>query len=64
LVNIPGATAASYTIPPATLADSPTLFRCVVTNAAGNATSACELLLVTNADNTQRAGATQPSAGQ
>ena len=38
--NIAGANAATYTTPPLTLADHLTLFRCVVTNAAGSATSA------------------------
>jgi poly(3-hydroxybutyrate) depolymerase len=47
LKDIPGATEAAYTTPPATLADHLTLFRCVVSNAAGNATSASEMLFVT-----------------
>jgi hypothetical protein len=38
-VNINGATSPSYTINPATFADDQTKFRCVVTNAFGNATS-------------------------
>ncbi len=38
-VNIPGATAASYTLSPATFADTGAKFRCVVTNAFGSATS-------------------------
>jgi poly(3-hydroxybutyrate) depolymerase len=45
MVDIPGATAATYTTP----ADHRTLFRCIVTNPAGSATSANELLLVTSA---------------
>jgi hypothetical protein len=47
MTDIPGATRASYTTPPPTLADRLTLFRCVVSNAAGNATSADEMLFVT-----------------
>ena len=48
MVNIPGATNATYTTPLTTLSDHLTLFRCVVTNPAGNATSACEMLFVTS----------------
>ena len=59
-VDIPGATAATYAPPAATLADHRTLFRCLVTNAAGTAVSAGEMMLVTSADNTPKAGATQP----
>jgi hypothetical protein len=47
MADIPGATHATYTIPPPTLADHLTLFRCVVSNAAGNVTSADEILFVT-----------------
>jgi hypothetical protein len=47
--DIPGATQAIYTTPPARSADSLTLFRCVVSNAAGNATSASEMLMVSAA---------------
>jgi poly(3-hydroxybutyrate) depolymerase len=47
MADIPGATQATYTIPPATLADHLTLFRSVVSNAAGNVTSADEMLFVT-----------------
>ena len=50
MVDIPGATGATYVTPVTTLADHVTLFRCVVTNAAGSATSANELLFVTAAD--------------
>ncbi|MEK6333338.1 MAG: PQQ-dependent sugar dehydrogenase [Acidobacteriota bacterium] len=39
MVNISGATSASYTLSPTTLADNGAKFRCVVTNAFGNATS-------------------------
>jgi hypothetical protein len=46
MADIPGATAAAYTTPPAALADHGTLFRCVVSNRSGNATSASELLAV------------------
>jgi poly(3-hydroxybutyrate) depolymerase len=49
MADIPGATGAIYTIPAATLDDHLTLFRCVVSNAAGNATSASEMLFVTAA---------------
>ena len=49
MADIPGATAATYTTPPTTLADHTTLFRCVVSNAAGNVTSASEMLMVTTA---------------
>lgn len=49
MVNIPGATAANYTTPVTALTDHLTLFRCVVSNAAGNATSASEMLFVTAA---------------
>jgi uncharacterized protein (TIGR03437 family) len=38
-VNIPGATSSSYTLTPTALADDAARFRCVVTNAFGNATS-------------------------
>ena len=47
MADIPGATEATYTTPLTTLADHLTLFRCVVSNAAGNATSADEMLFVT-----------------
>jgi hypothetical protein len=47
MTNIPGATAASYTTPPGTLADQHTLFRCVVANAAGSVTSGTEMFFVT-----------------
>jgi poly(3-hydroxybutyrate) depolymerase len=47
MADIPGATAATYTTPPTTLADHTTLFRCVVSNAAGSTTSASEMLMVT-----------------
>ncbi len=46
MVDIPGATAATYTTPPATLLNQ--LFRCTASNAAGNATSATEFMLVTS----------------
>lgn len=49
MADIPGATAASHTTPPTTLADHTTLFRCVVSNAAGSSTSASEMLMVTTA---------------
>jgi hypothetical protein len=47
MADVPGATQATYTIPALTLADHLTLFRCVVANAAGNVTSADEMLFVT-----------------
>ena len=48
MADIPGATGAAYQTPATTLADNHTLFRCVVTNPAGNATSASEILFVTD----------------
>jgi poly(3-hydroxybutyrate) depolymerase len=47
MTDIPGGTQATYTTPPPTVADHLTLFRCVVSNAAGNVTSADEMLFVT-----------------
>jgi hypothetical protein len=47
MVDIPGANHSVYTTPPATLEDNHKLFRCVVSNAAGNAVSATEMILVT-----------------
>jgi poly(3-hydroxybutyrate) depolymerase len=47
MMDIAGATEATYTTPPATLADHGTLFRCVASNRSGNATSASEMLAVT-----------------
>jgi hypothetical protein len=49
MTDIPGATEAAYATPLTTLADHLTLFRCVVSNSAGNATSANEVLFVTTA---------------
>ena len=49
MADIPGATDATYTVPATTLEDHLTLFHCVVSNAAGNATSASEMLFVTAA---------------
>lgn len=46
--NIPGATAATYTLPAATLADDGATFRVVVTNASGAATSNPAALNVTS----------------
>ncbi len=46
-VNIPGATAASYTTPATTLADSGATFRCIVSNLYGSATSTASTLMVT-----------------
>jgi PKD repeat protein len=42
--DIPGATEATYTSPPATLADDLATFRCAVTNAAGSVTSRSAVL--------------------
>ncbi len=49
LTDIAGANGPSYATPPTVLADHTTLFRCVVTNSAGSATSASEMLFVTTA---------------
>jgi hypothetical protein len=49
MADIPGANQAGYTSPPATLEDTHKLFRCVVSNASGNAVSATEMILVTAA---------------
>jgi hypothetical protein len=46
-VNIPGATGASYTTPATTLADNGAVFRCRVSNTAGNVTSGSATLTVT-----------------
>jgi glucose/arabinose dehydrogenase len=46
-VGIPGATASSYTLSPATLADSGATFRVVVANALGSVTSSAATLTVT-----------------
>ena len=48
MVNIAGATGSTYTKPSTTDADSGTVIRCVVSNAAGSVTSASELLLVSD----------------
>ena len=44
--NIPGATQATYGTPPLVLSDNATLFRCVVSNSAGAATSTAATLTV------------------
>jgi hypothetical protein len=46
LVNIPGANSKTYTIPAVSLTDNGSLFRCVVTSAAGLSNSASALLKV------------------
>ncbi len=46
-VNIPGATAPSYTTPATTLANSGATFRCIVSNLYGSATSTAATLTVT-----------------
>ena len=48
MADIPGASAATYTTPPAATTTAQ-LFRCTATNAAGSATSASEFMLVTTA---------------
>ncbi len=49
--DIPGATSASYTTPPATPGDDGSMFRCIVSNAAGSATSSeAELVVITDDD--------------
>jgi len=45
--DIPGASAVTYTPPAARMSDHRTLFRCIITNAAGTAVSASEIMLVT-----------------
>lgn len=45
-VDIPGATADKYTISATTMADSRTLFRCIVSNRAGSTASTAEMVLV------------------
>ncbi len=45
-VDIPGATFPSYTTPPTTDEDKGAIFRCIVTNAAGNTTSGDAVLTV------------------
>lgn len=47
MTDIPGATGATYTTPPADLAEHHALFRCLVSNAAGSVASASEMLFVT-----------------
>lgn len=47
MVDVPGASEATYMTPVTTLADHVTLYRCVVTNSAGSRTSASEILFVT-----------------
>ena len=49
MADIPGATSSTYTFSQPTLADHLTLMRCVVSNAAGSAISASEMLFVTAA---------------
>ena len=47
MTDIPGAVEATYSVPRTALADHLKLFRCVVSNQAGNVTSAAEMLFVT-----------------
>lgn len=49
MTDIPGATSATYTTSPAVSGDNASIFRCTASNAAGSATSASEMLLVTAA---------------
>jgi len=49
MADIAGATDATYTMPATAIADHLTIFRCVVSNAAGSSTSASEMLFVTAA---------------
>ena len=46
-LDLPGATAGTYTTPVLALADTGTQFRCIATNAAGSATSAVATVTVT-----------------
>lgn len=66
MVDIPGATAASYTTPVVTAGDVPSLFRCIVTNAAGNATSATEAMVIIKADGAKplKTAPEKPSSGK
>jgi glucose/arabinose dehydrogenase len=61
-VDIPGATASSFTLQSAQLSDDGALFRCVVSNAFGNATSN-EARLTVVANQAPTATITQPAAG-
>jgi glucose/arabinose dehydrogenase len=60
-VNIPGATAASYTLSPAALSDNGAVFDVVVTNSFGTATSNGATLTVTS-NNTPTATITAPAS--
>ncbi len=63
-VNIPGATSTSYTIASVTSGDNGALFRCVVTNSLGSATSREALLSVTGGANSPPVpNITQPAVG-
>jgi poly(3-hydroxybutyrate) depolymerase len=55
MVDIPGATSATYTTPVVKEGDESALMRCIVTNAAGNATSATEILAVVKPGSRQAA---------
>jgi len=61
-VDIPGATASSFTLQSAQLSDDGALFRCVVSNAFGNATSN-EARLTVVANQSPTATINQPAAG-
>ena len=60
---ISGATASSYTTPPATPADNGATFRCTVSNAAGSADSSAATLTVTDDTPPVIAGVQSSSAG-
>jgi hypothetical protein len=53
MVDIAGATKATYTTPSTTIADHKTLFRSVVSNSSSNATSAAEALFVAEGGRTR-----------
>jgi glucose/arabinose dehydrogenase len=61
--NIKGATSASYTIASVTAADDGALFRCVVSNAQGNAVSNDATLTVSSSNSAPVPTITQPAAG-
>ena len=63
-IDIPGATSTSYTIASVSSADNGALFRCIVSNSLGSATSREALLTVTGGGNSPPvATITQPASG-
>jgi hypothetical protein len=62
-VNIPRARSSSYTIKAVTAADNGALFRCIVTNASGNAISNAATLTVTGSNSPPVGNITQPVQG-